>query len=313
MAAPPSIPIFTERQLPAGNEIFLDHVAHFVPASHSATEAMKRAGFAPTPVSIQTNPGPNGVQIPAGTGNVTAMMTRGYIEVLFKTSETPLTREFDENLARYAGLHLIAFSVADTKSASERLSVAGFRTAPLVALRRPVGTQTGEAEAAFTVGRVVPGEMREGRIQFLTHHTEDAVWQRRWLTHPNGANALVDVVVGLADVDEAAARFTRFLAREAIPTNMGRGFFLERGGVQLVNAQTLTRLMAKVEIPSLPFIGSYALRVDSLSATETLLRASGLSVERRDRMLAVPFPNGLGVGAWFFVEHADDLPWRRRS
>jgi len=120
-------------------------------------------------------------------------------------------------------------------------------------------------------------------------------------------------VVGLADVDEAAARFTRFLAREAIPTNMGRGFFLERGGVQLVNAATLRRLMPKLEIPSLPFIGSYALRVGSLSATETLLRANGLSVERRDRMLAVPFPNGLGVGAWFFVEHADDLPWRRGS
>jgi hypothetical protein len=313
MAAPPSIPIFVERQLPADNEIFLDHVAHFVPASQAASEAMRRAGFAPTPISIQTNPDSNGTPIPAGTGNVTAMMTRGYIEVLFKTSDTPLTREFDENLTRHAGLHLIAFSVADAKAAGERLTVAGFRTAPLVMLRRPVGTQAGETQARFTVARVVPGEMREGRIQFLTHHTEDAVWQRRWLAHPNGANALVDVVVAVPDVDEAAARFTRFLAREAIPTHMGRGFFLERGGVQLVNATSLARLMPNVAIPSLPFIGLYALRVDSLTATEALLRSSGLSVERRDLMLAASFPNGLGTGAWFFVERADDLPWRRQS
>jgi hypothetical protein len=174
MAAAPSIASFTERQLPRAEEIFLDHIAHFVRDQRAAADAMSRCGFAPTPVSVQTNPGPDGTQVPAGTGNITAMMTRGYIEVLFKTSETPLTREFDENLVRHAGPHLIAFAVADAAAASKRLNFAGFHTAPLVALRRPVGTETGEAEAAFTVARLVPGEMREGRIQYLTHHTEDA-------------------------------------------------------------------------------------------------------------------------------------------
>ena len=107
-----------DRQLPIGNEIFLDHVAHWVPYQTAATEAMKGAGFAPTPVSIQTNPGPNGTSVPAGTGNITAMLPRGYIEVLFKTSETPLTREFDQGLARYPGLHLLAFAVADARASS---------------------------------------------------------------------------------------------------------------------------------------------------------------------------------------------------
>ena len=46
------------------------------------------AGFAPTPVSVQVNP--DGT--PTGTGNVTAMFARGYVEVLFKTAETPLAR-----------------------------------------------------------------------------------------------------------------------------------------------------------------------------------------------------------------------------
>ena len=206
------------------------------------------------------------------------MMTRGYIEVLFKTSETPLTREFDENLARHAGPHLIAFAVADAAAASKRLNFAGFHTAPLVALRRPVGTETGEAEAAFTVARLVPGEMREGRIQYLTHHTEDAVWQRRWLKHPNGANALADVVVAVADVDEAAARYARFLGREAISTNMGRGFFLERGGVQLVNAASFARVLPEVALPALPFIGLYVVRVEFSDRAENVLRAGGLPV-----------------------------------
>ncbi len=313
MAAPPAMPAFTERQLPVGAEIFLDHIAHFVPDSRMAIEAMTRAGFAPTPVSIQTNPGPNGTQVPAGTGNITAMMARGYIEVLFKTSESPLTKEFDDNLAKYAGPHLIAFAVADAKATSERVATAGFRTAPLVSLRRPVGTETGTAEAAFTVARVVPGEMREGRIQYLTHHTEDAVWQKRWLNHGNGANALIDAVVIVDDVDEAAARFTRFLSREAVPTNMGRGFFLDRGGVQLVNASSFTNLAPGIALAPLPFIGAYAVRVQSLTVTERVLRAGGARFAKQDKTLLAPFPRELGMGAWIFTENPGDLPWRKTS
>jgi Glyoxalase-like domain len=313
MAGPVAMPDFAERQLPTQGEIYLDHIAHFVPDQRMAMEAMTRAGFAPTPVSIQTNPGPNGTQTPAGTGNITAMMTRGYIEVLFKTSQSPLTKEFDDNLAKYAGAHLIAFAVADAKAASERLATAGFRTAPLVALRRTVGTESGTAEAAFTVARVIPGEMREGRIQYLTHHTEDAVWQKRWLNHPNGANALIDAVIAVEDVDEAASRFTRFLAREAVPTNFGRGFFLDRGGMQLVTAAAFARIAPGIGLAPLPFIGLYAVRVASLTAAERVLRSGGVRFAKQSKTLLAPFPRELGQGAWIFTESAGDLPWRANS
>jgi hypothetical protein len=302
-----------DRQLPVANEIFLDHVAHWVPDSRAAAEAMTRAGFAPTPVSIQTNPGPNGTSVPAGTGNVTAMLTRGYIEVLFKTTETPLTREFDAGVARYPGLHLIAFAVADAEAASARLAATGFRTVPIVALRRPVATATGEAEAAFTVARVPPGEMAEGRIQYLTHHTEDAVWQQRWLAHPNGAKQLVDVIAVVADPDEAAARYARFTGRQPVTTGMGRSLILDRGGVQIMDRTAFTRLVPGVPVPSLPFIGAYAVRVDSIIAAANGLRERGLNFEQRDSMLFVPFPPALGIGAWIFVERLADLPWRARS
>lgn len=308
MAAPPTIPVDAERQLPGGEEIFLDHVGHFVADAEAASRAMIRAGFAPTPISIQTDGG----QL-TGTGNVTAMMQRGYIEVLFKTADTALGREFDAARSRYSGLHLIAFAVADAKAAREQLASAGFRVRPLVELRRPVATAAGEAEAAFTVTRFEDSEMREGRIQYLTHHTEDSVWQKRWLTHKNGAKALLDVVIAVADVDEAAARYVRFLRHEAVPTNMGRGIFLERGGVQLVNGASFSRLLPGTAIPSLPFIGAYAVGVDSLAGAEHELLAGGSKPERRGRTLVAAFPPELGIGAWLFVEHASDLPWRSRS
>src|SRR5262249_28108628 len=99
----------TDRQLPILEEVFLDHVGHFVRDPQSASRALARAGFAPTPVSIQVAPDPDGAPRPTGTGNVTAMFTRGYIEVLFKTADTPLSRELEVARARYPGVHLAAF------------------------------------------------------------------------------------------------------------------------------------------------------------------------------------------------------------
>src|SRR6266700_646288 len=180
-----------DRQLPLGEEIFLDHVGHFVPDREAASHAFVRCGFAPTPVSVQVNPGGT----LTGTGNVCAMLPRGYIEVLFKTAATPLATELDLSMARYRGVHLAAFAVADAGKAHARLGATGFALRPLVNMQRPVDTETGPATAAFSVARVERGAMAEGRIQILTHQTEDAVWQKRWLAHPNGARALASVVV----------------------------------------------------------------------------------------------------------------------
>lgn len=297
-----------DRQLPQDDEVFLDHIAHFVPDVEAAARALARAGFAPTPVSIQTDRG----QL-TGTGNITAMLARGYVEVLFKTADTPLGREFDAALARFPGVHLVALAVADAEKARLRLQAEGFRVRPLVALRRPVATEAGEAEAAFTVARVESGEMAEGRIQFLTHHTEASVWQPRWLEHPNGARQLLDAVIAVEDVDEAAARYARFTGRRPLGSSIGWSFRLDRGGLQIMDRATFARSVPAVPVPALPFIGAYAIRIDSLIQAATLLRASGLGFEQRERMLFVPFPPALGAGAWLLVERGDDLPWRSIS
>src|SRR5215471_18886830 len=185
-----------DHRLPVGGEIFLDHVAHFVSDPEAASRALVRAGFAPTPMSIQANPDPaGGPPRPTGTGNVTCMLDRGYLEVLFRTADTPLAKQFDAAMARYRGVHLAAFAVADAGATHARLAQSGFRMQPLVAMQRPVGTEAGEDIAAFSVVRVAPGEMPEGRIQALTHRTEHTVWRPRWLSHPNRARGLIDIVI----------------------------------------------------------------------------------------------------------------------
>jgi hypothetical protein len=301
-----------DRRLPIATEIFLDHVAHFVVDAKSASRALTRAGFAPTPISIQVTPDPaGGSPRPTGTGNVTCMLDRGYLETLFTTADTPLSREFDAAISRYRGVHLVAFAVADAPATHTRLAQSGFRLRPLVAMQRPVETAAGEDVAAFTVVRVMPTEMPEGRVQALAHLTERTVWQPRWLTHPSGAIGLLDIVIAEADVAEAAGRFRRFLDRDAQLNQFGVAFHLDRGRVQLVAAESLARLFLGLAVPGLPFMAAYGIAVTSLDRVMDCLRLGQIAFARQAGCIIAPFPDELGVGCWAFVEDVSALPWRR--
>jgi hypothetical protein len=295
-----------DRQLPVGDEIFLDHVGHFVPDVAAACDVLTRAGFAPTPVSVQVD---RRSGEPTGTGNITAMLRRGFMEVLFRTADTPLARELDAAVARHPGVHLAAFAVPDAAAAHRRLDDAGFRVRPLVEMARPVDTATGRGTAAFTVARVEPGEMAEGRIQILTHRTEDTVWQPRWLDHPNGSIGLSGLMIAAADMDETAQRFARFTARPTASSRLGRAVQLDRGRVDIVTADTFAQVLPEIAVPSLPFLGAYGLLVRSVDDTEAALRAAKLPARRVGAALAVPFPPPVGHGAWLFAERAEDFPW----
>jgi hypothetical protein len=300
-----------DRRLPVGDEIFLDHVGHFVRDAEAASRALQRCGFAPTPTSIQVNTDPDGSARPTGTGNVTVMLPRGYAEILFKTSDTALSREFDAALEHHAGLHLAAFAVADAETARRRLAENGFRVRDLVRMARPVETATGADTAAFTIARVEPGAMPEGRIQMLTHHTEHTVWQERWLSHANSALGLVDIVIAVENVEEAAPRFARFTGRAAVPTPGGALLRLDRGGVYLVDHHRASEKLPEVAIAKLPFMIGYALQVKSLADAEAAVEHADLEWRAIEDGIVATFPAELGEGAWFFVEQPEALPWRR--
>ncbi len=291
-------------QLPNGDAIFLDHLGWFVAGPEAAQSGLRRLGFAPTPLSVQVNPDPDGG--PArltGTGNVCAMLERGYLELLFKTADAPLGLHLHAARSRYPGLHLAAFAVADPIAWHRHLVQSGFRTQPVVRMERPVETADGPDVAAFDVVRVEPGEMIEGRIQLLRHVTEHTVWQPRWLRHPNSAHSLLALTVVVADVAEAAARFSRFLARRAETTADARLMRLDRGTVRLVGELDWRRRWPDVDIPSLPFMAACTIAVRSLTALRHVLAAEpDLIIRDGTDGLTVRFNTDLGVGIWHFVE-----------
>jgi len=80
--------------------------------------------------------------------------------------------------------------------------------------------------------------------------------------------------------------------------------------VQIMNAAAFTALLPELTIPSLPFIGAYAIMVVSLDGAKEALRARGAPFRRYGPLLIAPFPPELGLGSWIFVETASALPWR---
>jgi len=313
MAAPR---IGASRQLPEEiGEIYLDHVGHFVPDHDAAAKALEALGFAPTGWTVQTNPDPEGgPPTLTGTGNRCVMFRSGYVEVLAKTDDTPLSRQFDQASARYVGLHLIAFATRDAVNERARLSGAGFAVQPLVDLRRSVDDGAGgETELAFSVARVVPGAMEEGRIQFLTHHTEQAMWQPQMLDHPNGAESLSDQIVVVADIGEATQRWERFLGRSATTVRCGRLFELERGRLVLCDV-AYGAAAAPGPHPAPPFMAAYGIGVADLEPVRACLHRAGIAAaEEAEGRVTVTFPEALGIGAMHFLTGAADPPWLAKS
>ncbi len=302
----------SDAQLPVGGQIFLDHIGHFVRDIDSANAALKQCGFLTTPFSVQTAPtGPDGAMQPTGTGNICTMLRSGYLEFLTKTTETPLAAELEAAIDRWPGVHLAAFAVAQPEATYKRLLQAGIDMRPLVHMRRPVETENGKGEARFTVLRPKPGVMAEGRIQLLTHHTEKEVWQPRWLSHPNGVLGLLGTLIVTADLEDAAARLERLLGLTPKRHSYGIRFALDRGYLELLSPDAAEPVVGKP--PGIPWIASYALRVENLKLTADFMSKAGIPTNRLRNALIARFPDAIGVGSWIFVEDVADLPWNRVS
>jgi hypothetical protein len=165
------------QQLPPPGSLFVDHVSHFVPDLGAAARALEALGFAVTPESAQqTQDGP------AGSSNVCVMLEHGYLEFLAPTMDTPNAQRLRAAMQRYCGVHLCCFGTPDAEGEHRRLADHGFEPQPVVDLKRKL--ETG-AIARFSVARPSMVKMPEGRIQFVQHHTPEAIWRPQYLGHTN--------------------------------------------------------------------------------------------------------------------------------
>ncbi len=298
-------PSISASQVPSPGAINLDHIAHFVPDGDAASAVLERLGFTLTPFSSQSHRlEPGGPLVPAGTGNRCVMLERGYLEFLTPTGDTPIADQLRTAIRRYTGVHLVAFGTADPEADHARLAREGFTPVSPVALQRPISTEDGDGTARFTVVRVPPGTMPEGRIQYCAQLTPELVWQTRWVKHANGATELSGVMLCVEDPEDAARRYARFTglaaardgARWTIRTARGIFVFADAGNVK----HTLGAIP-----PSMPWIAGYALRSRKLQATRGHLARSGFAARPSgDDAFSIVLPDALG-GTIVFHDQPD--------
>ena len=297
------------RQTPADGEIFLDHVGWYVADMDACTAAFERLGFRLTPYTEHSHADAEGNRTLSGTANRCAMLELGYLEFLtaVPSLDTPLTKELKDGLARYPGLHLIAFTCADAAAEHARLEQAGFALRPLVRLRRPSKTDDGaEAMCAFSVIRPQPGEMAEGRIQTITQETPDVVWQPSMIARDNAIDMLSGVVVCADDPEEAVGRFERFTQKAPRALDGRIDMPLERGCLSFVTPAALGDMVPGTAAPTTPYIAAVAMRSRDLDETRAFLQERGVrhAAHGSDKII-VPGAEALGAtlifhaaGAW---------------
>lgn len=286
-------------QVPPPGQLTLDHIAHFVPDIAGASAALERLGYTLTPFSPQSHRlTQDGPLVPAGTGNRCVMLQHGYLEFLTPTADTPLAGQLRAAMDRYVGVHLVAFGTNAPDRDFERLDHAGYRPLPAVALQRPIDTPDGTDTARFTVVRVAPGTMAEGRIQYCQHHTPQLLWQSRWVEHRNTVTGLAGVILCVADVDEAANRYARYTGLPVERTQTGWRMTTAHGALYCISADAV-RERWRIDPPSLPWIAGSVLAARDIDVLATYVQNAGCPAWPVNGGLRAQLPPELGGIAIF--------------
>ncbi len=278
----------------------LDHVGLMGHDLGALARLYERLGFALTPLSQHSGalkPGKKPAQW--GTGNRCAMLPHGYVELLAVVDPTRFANRVPEFLARYAGLHVIAFGCRDAAAEEDRLRRSGFPIVGQLALERAIEVDGAERMLRFVLIRLAPDAMPEGRILLIEHKTRELLWRPEVTVHPNGAASLAEVVIAVADVGEAAERYSRLLGFPSASDRACRTIRLSRGRCTLVSPDRLADVLPGASAPAVPFIAGLRIDVADLPATEALLANAGVPFRRADGRLVVAAEHAGGATCVF--------------
>ncbi len=245
------------------NAIDLDHAGVAGRDLDLLAAAFERLGFTLTPRARHSGRRtPDGPVEPFGTANRCIMLRRGYLELIAIVDPSCYCNGLERFLARRPGLHIIALSIGDELENLRRLRQAGIDIPGVAWLERPVDDADPNGLRARFARLPLP-DAPEGRIQLIRHLTPEAIWQPRFLDHPNHAAGLEEVVLAVENPAESAARFSLLAGRPATADAAGGyALNLEHSRLRLLPAEALGAELPEVVIDSLPLIAAIAIRTD---------------------------------------------------
>lgn len=280
----------------ASPNIGLDHIGIFGRDLTDLSHCYEQLGFSLTPLSQHARPpAPGQPATLRGTANRCAMLQRGYLELLAVVDSSLDTLGVPEALARYEGLHIVAFDIESVEAARHQLENAGIAFTETY-LERDVDTPTGTSRARFTQLKPEAERFPEGRIFMLRHETRELVWQAQQLQHPNTAERLQEVVVAVEDPLKEAGRYERYLGSRPCQRSGFLRYPLAQGTFfTLAGPSELQTRFPGLELPVLPMPVMMIIGVRDLDAAQRLIQGNGVGARRHENRLLVDAREAAGV------------------
>jgi catechol 2,3-dioxygenase-like lactoylglutathione lyase family enzyme len=266
----------------------LDHIGIATPDLAATAVAYERLGFRLAPLAQQSGPlTPGGAVTRWGSGNRCIMLRRGYVELIGIVEPGLYDNGLGAFLARYAGIHILAFGVADATAQLPRLREAGLEIGGIRPMQRPAATPTGEGLARFK--RIPLADAPEGRIQLIEHETPELLWQEHLLDHDNRVVALIETVLCVADLEPALDRFSRLTGIEPVRQGAAWIFAFASGRLVMCAPTDVARFVPGAVPPLLPwFAGFTVATADGNASARAMLTRNAVPFTEHDGALIVP-------------------------
>jgi hypothetical protein len=274
----------------------LDHVGVVVRDLTDSAKAYRRLGFTLSPVarhSGATEPG--GPTVLRATANRCAMFKRGYIELISVVDPSLPGAAIGNRISAAEGIHIVAFGCDDIEEASVELQRRGFDVSATVYLERTAETPNGARLAKFVRAPTTHVDMPEAEIFHIKHLTRDVVWQPQLLEHYNGVVGLEEIVVQVANLEEAASRFERYLGVPQSASKGQRTFALKSGRCVLSEHEQVSRAAGSLS----PHVVGITVMTNSLNDAERILKQNAVMYERVGEKIVVDPKDACGVSLVF--------------
>ena len=202
--------------MPAGDIDSVNHVGIAVRSLDEAADRYQALGFVLSPLSVYSGSKTPG-EPPGAHGHRNRW--RSFPTTMSSCSEIVnpglLDWSWGDFIKRFQGAHIICFGCNDGVVVDQRVRANGINTSGVIPLQRDIGTPEGVRTARFDCVHFDRAATPEGLIQAARHRNPEYVHQARYLTHPNGAKSLAEVVLVTTDAQSTAHRYEKLTGQKA--------------------------------------------------------------------------------------------------
>ena len=292
---------------PNQHRLGIDHPIVSVRNHPEAVQKYIKLGFSPSPLSYH----------PWGSVLTLMMFENNFIELIgiddaskFGTNSVDgfcYGRTLGQFLERSEGLGLLALHSKDIEGDFAAVKATGLPVQQRVDFRRKLVTADGTPdEAVVSLGIVMDTDLGDASNVLCQQHRPEFIWRKDWQDHPNGANAVDEVIYVAEELGVLEARWAKLFG--AKNTSWIDGHVEAHTGcghvVALTRSQALERFACvglPVSYTDKPHGFALQVRIRNLAAVERILSENGVTYGQTARGVAVA-PEAAGNTIMEFVE-----------